>query len=185
MTIDNQVLRQKFWRYFPFLVALGVAVSFWGFPSWIRQIAYAANKDLYVERVLTISSVEEKTRRDGKGRNRREAIVVGTILDKPVKVQASSLLSPSTSISQTRKHYANISTQSVLVASEPVLVPVNDIDITVLDFETYHSLSWPRVAIRFALWNAILLGSLIIWGQSRIRYLVYLFRFRSMTDDRS
>ena len=184
VTIDNQIFRQKFWRYFPFLVALGVAVSFWGFPSWIRQIAYAANKDLYVKRVLTISSIEEKTRQGPKGRI-REAIVVGTILDKPVKVQASSLLSSRTSMSRIRKHYADITTQTVLVASEPVLVPVNDIDITVLDFETYHSLSWPSVAICFLQWNAILLGALIIWAQRRIRYLVFLFRFRSMADDRS
>ena len=161
VTIDNQIFRQKFWRYFPFLVALGVAVSFWGFPSWIRQIAYAANKDLYVKRVLTISSIEEKTR------------------------QGSSLLSSRTSMSRIRKHYADITTQTVLVASEPVLVPVNDIDITVLDFETYHSLSWPSVAICFLQWNAILLGALIIWAQRRIRYLVFLFRFRSMADDRS
>ncbi|EMB17645.1 hypothetical protein RE6C_01605 [Rhodopirellula europaea 6C] len=88
-------------------------------------------------------------------------------------------------MSRIRKHYADITTQTVLVASEPVLVPVNDIDITVLDFETYHSLSWPSVAICFLQWNAILLGALIIWAQRRIRYLVFLFRFRSMADDRS
>ena len=184
VTIDNQIFRQKFWRYFPFLVALGVAISFWGFPSWIRQIAYAANKDLYVKRVLTISSIEEKTRQGPKGRI-REAIVVGTILDKPVKVQASSLLSSRTSMSRIRKHYADITTQSVLVASEPVLVPVNDIDITVLDFETYHSLNWPRVAICFLQWNAILLGSLIAWSQSRIKYLVFRLRSQPIAKDKS
>ncbi len=166
----------------PFVLFLGLAVSLVGHSIWVRQIVFIYHAEQYTHGVLAVQTVKEVIGRDGRGAKDRSAVVCGTIGGKPVEINAHSLGHSFRSIDGVKRYYRGMREQSVMYSSSPVSIPLNSIDVTVVDAESYRDLSVLTVLLSVSLWNSIVILALTMLVY--IRLVRKRWRKRRLLNDK-